>query len=58
VVTISLSARSLAAARAVDPEVSVAAVRAAVEVAVQERTREVLGPSSRTGLDPRGERDV
>ncbi len=40
-ISISVSARSLAAARAVDPEVSVAAVRAAVEAALAEHRRQV-----------------
>ncbi len=38
--SISVSARSLAAARAVDPEVSPAAVRAAVEAALVEHLRQ------------------
>jgi post-segregation antitoxin (ccd killing protein) len=40
-VTISVSSRSLAAARAVDPNVSAAAVRAAVEVALAEQARQL-----------------
>ena len=40
--SISVSARSLAAARAVDPEVSPAAVRAAVEAALAEHLRQSL----------------
>jgi hypothetical protein len=40
-ISISVSARSLAAARAVDPGVSVAAVRAAVEAALAEHRRQV-----------------
>ena len=40
-VTISVSSRSLAAARAIDPNVSAAAVRAAVEVALEEQRREL-----------------
>ena len=39
-INISVSARSLAAARAVDPEVSPAAVRAAVEAALAEHLRQ------------------
>jgi hypothetical protein len=38
---ISVSARALVAARAVDPDVSTAAVRAAVEVALAEQLREL-----------------
>lgn len=38
--SISVSARSLAAARAVDPDVSPAAVRAAVEAALAEHQRQ------------------
>jgi hypothetical protein len=40
-INISLSARALVAARAVDPQVSTAAVRAAVEVALAEQRREL-----------------
>ena len=40
-INISVSARALVAARAVDPEVSTAAVRAAVEVALAEQRREL-----------------
>lgn len=39
-VSISVSARSLAAARLIDPEVSTAAVQAAVEAAVDADRRE------------------
>jgi len=39
-ISISVSARSLAAARAVDPEVSPAAVRAAIEAALAEHLRQ------------------
>ncbi|HEX5811823.1 MAG TPA: hypothetical protein VFY38_06980 [Pseudonocardia sp.] len=39
--SISVSARALVAARAVDPEVSTAAVRAAVEVALADQRREL-----------------
>jgi post-segregation antitoxin (ccd killing protein) len=39
-INISVSSRSLAAARRVDPDVSPAAVRAAVEVAIAEHMRE------------------
>jgi putative effector of murein hydrolase len=42
-ITVYLSARTLAAARDVDPSVSPAAVHAAVEVAVAEQLREVAG---------------
>lgn len=45
-INVYLSARSLAAARAVDPHVSPAAVHAAVEVAVAEQLREVAGRSA------------
>jgi hypothetical protein len=41
VINISVSARSLAAARSIDPDVSPAAVRAAVEVAIAEHLREL-----------------
>ena len=40
-INISMSARALVAARAVDPLVSTAAVRAAVEVALAEQLREL-----------------
>ena len=40
-INISVSARALVAARAVDPQVSTAAVRAAVEVALAEQRREL-----------------
>lgn len=40
-INISMSARALVAARAVDPQVSTAAVRAAVEVALTEQRREL-----------------
>ena len=43
-ISISVSARSLAAARAVDPEVSPAAVRAAVEAALAEHLAEFAEP--------------
>ncbi|MFP5021259.1 hypothetical protein [Pseudonocardia phyllosphaerae] len=43
-VSISVSARSLAAARLIDPEVSTAAVRAAVEAAVAADRRESASP--------------
>jgi len=39
-ISISVSARALVAARAVDPQVSTAAVRAAVEAALAEQRRE------------------
>ena len=39
--SISVSARALVAARAVDPEVSTAAVRAAAEAALAEQRREL-----------------
>lgn len=42
-INLYLSGRSLAAARSVDPEVSPAAVHAAVEVAIVEQLREVAG---------------
>jgi hypothetical protein len=40
-INIAVSARALVAARAVDPLVSTAAVRAAVEVALAEQRREL-----------------
>jgi hypothetical protein len=40
-INISVSARALVAARTVDPQVSTAAVRAAVEVALAEQLREL-----------------
>jgi hypothetical protein len=40
-INISMSARALVAARAVDPQVSTAAVRAAVEAALAEQLREL-----------------
>ena len=40
-INISMSARALVAARAVDPHVSTAAVRADVEVALAEQLREL-----------------
>jgi hypothetical protein len=40
-INIAVSARALVAARAVDPQVSTAAVRAAVEVALAEQRREL-----------------
>lgn len=40
-INISVSARALVAARAVDPQVSAAAVRAAVEAALAEQLREL-----------------
>ena len=40
-INISVSARALVAARAVDPQVSTAAVRAAVEVVLAEQQREL-----------------
>ena len=53
-ISISVSARALVAARAVDPEVSTAAVRAAVEVALAEQRRELeIGRAARSGAaDP------
>ena len=53
---ISVSSRSLAAARSVDPNVSPAAVRAAVEVAIAEQMRQ-LGrePDGSTRSEPREE---
>jgi hypothetical protein len=45
-ISLYLSPRSLAAARAIDPLVSPAAVHAAVEVAVVEQLREVAGCTS------------
>jgi hypothetical protein len=40
-ISISVSARALVAARAVDPQVSTAAVRAAVEAALAQQRREL-----------------
>ena len=45
-INLYLSGRTLAAARAVDPDVSPAAVHAAVEVAVVEQLREAAGLTS------------
>ena len=52
-VSIFVSARSLAAARAVDPHVSTAAVRAAVEVALAEQLRELRKDDDRRIEDVR-----
>ncbi len=52
-VSIFVSARSLAAARAVDPHVSTAAVRAAVEVALAEQLRELRKEGDRRSEDLR-----
>jgi hypothetical protein len=52
VINISVSSRSLAAARSVDPDVSAAAVRAAVEVAIAEQMRELRHSHDATRLDP------
>ena len=49
-ISISVSARSLAAARAVDPEVSPAAVRAAVEAALAEHLRQLRQDRRGDGL--------
>jgi post-segregation antitoxin (ccd killing protein) len=49
-ISISVSARSLAAARAVDPEVSPAAVRAAVEAALAEHVRQSRAERRENGL--------
>ncbi len=50
---ISVSSRSLAAARSVDPDVSPAAVRAAVEVAIAEQMRQLgRGPDGSTRPEP------
>ena len=48
-INIAVSARALVAARAVDPQVSTAAVRAAVEVALAEQAREL---DHRRGIAP------
>ncbi|MGQ0775987.1 MAG: hypothetical protein ACT4NY_16460 [Pseudonocardiales bacterium] len=45
-ITLYLSPRSLAAARAVDPHVTPAAVHAAIEVAIAEQLRAVAGCSA------------
>jgi hypothetical protein len=55
-VSIFVSARSLAAARAVDPHVSTAAVRAAVEVALAEQLRELRKDDDRRIEDVRPRR--
>ena len=55
-INISMSARALVAARAVDPQVSTAAVRAAVEVALAEQLRELhrrYGTGEDTGAPAR-----
>jgi len=57
-ISISVSARALVAARAVDPQVSTAAVRAAVEVALAEQRRELeirraAGADDATAVDAR-----
>jgi len=52
VINISVSARSLAAARAIDPDVSSAAVRAAVEVAIAEHLRELKRSRGVGRIDP------
>jgi hypothetical protein len=57
-INISVSARALVAARAVDPQVSTAAVRAAVEAALAEqlrelRRRETGDESAAAGAPPR-----
>jgi hypothetical protein len=49
-ISISVSSRSLAAARAVDPEVSPAAVRAAVEAALAEHLRQSRAERRENGL--------
>jgi hypothetical protein len=49
---ISVSARALVAARAVDPHVSTAAVRAAVEAALAEQRRELEIRRSAVSDDP------
>jgi len=49
-ISISVSARSLAAARAVDPEVSPAAVKAAVEAALAEHLRQARSAEPRPDL--------
>lgn len=51
-INISVSARSLAAARAIDPDVSPAAVHAAVEVAIAEHLRELKHPRDAGRIDP------
>jgi hypothetical protein len=50
-INISVSARALVAARAVDPQVSTAAVRAAVEVALAEQRRELDRRREQADLD-------
>jgi hypothetical protein len=52
VLTIALSARALAAARAVDPHVSTAAVRAAVEAALAQQQLERTPAQPPPGDDP------
>lgn len=55
-INIHVSARALVAARAVDPAVSTAAVRAAVEAALAEQRRELdrrrAGTDEAAGLSP------
>lgn len=51
-INISVSARALVAARAVDPQVSTAAVRAAVEAALAEQRRELENRSGVVSDDP------
>lgn len=53
-INISVSSRSLAAARRVDPDVSPAAVHAAVEAAIAEHMRE----QRRRPVDPPDELDA
>lgn len=55
-VNISVSSRSLAAARSVDPDVSPAAVHAAVEAAIAEHLRQ-LGLARNQPRDRRDPRD-
>jgi hypothetical protein len=50
-ISISVSARALVAARAVDPQVSTAAVRAAVEGALAEQRRELEIRRAAAGAD-------
>ena len=52
-ISISVSSRALVAARAVDPQVSTAAVRAAVEAALAEQRRELEIRRAATSDDAR-----
>ena len=57
-ISISVSARALVAARTVDPHVSTAAVRAAVEAALAEQRRELEIRRAPAGADGPGAVDT